>query len=158
YVYYYKRETANFRPMLLGAAEVWRRWALQRQAAPNSGRHGPDMARFEKIMCLVYGADPATFEKAMDTAGISADRRQGCADQFAAINAAWDGVLKAHRRNVDPNLPGAMPTDAPGGSMPVEYGALTSPFAQKLGPVLQQYQLFELLAGSLGKIYVLPRN
>jgi hypothetical protein len=70
--------------MLRGAA-----WAYGQEAtarAPDesdfSDVHGLDSQRYFNILCLAYGADPATFAAAMEHGRLPKERAEGCADEY----------------------------------------------------------------------------
>jgi hypothetical protein len=95
----------------------------------------------------------------MDDAKVPESRRASCIEEAARKQKTWNALLRPHRRrDADPDFPGDLPADAPGGKVTVEYGPMNSAFARVMGPVLKQAHLFENLAGIATKLYVLPRD
>src|SRR5262249_46710010 len=89
--------------------------------------------------------------------------RAVCRHAFEKKWAAWNTLLKPHRRNLgDPDLPADLPADAPGKKLQVNYGWLDVPLAadltKKVGAQLKEAKTFDRLAESFTKEYVLPRN
>jgi hypothetical protein len=163
YVRNYQLDPVAMKDVVLGSAEIWRLYEQQREkrgwdATPWFDEHAPDMVRYGKILCLLYGADPEAFAAEMDAAGVPEDRRQSCVLDFQRKWGAWEALLRPYRRNIDPSLPGDLPADAPGGKIVVNHGKVYSRFAKAVAPLIQSNRIFEGVSESIAKYYVLPRD
>lgn len=121
--------------------------------------HAPDRARFGRFMCMLYGAAPRVFEPVMQQTGIPERTRARCIDDERKRHAAWDTLLRSHRRRgVDPVMPGDLDPSTPGKTVTVEYAPTSNENYAALGEFLKRSQMLETAADLLSKLYVLPRD
>lgn len=163
YVLNYQLDPEAMKDVVLGSAEIWRLYEQNRErkgweSTPWFDEHAPDMVRYGKILCMLYGADPEGFAPEMDAAGVPEDRRRMCILDFQRKWNAWETLLRPHRRSIDPRLPGDMPADAAGGSIVVTHGRVYSTFGKAVAPLIQSSRIFEGVSGTIQKYYVLPRD
>jgi len=55
--------------------------------------HSLDAQRFHNILCWVYGSDPDRFADLAGGDGLTAERAEGCPEEYARMRAAWDALL-----------------------------------------------------------------
>jgi hypothetical protein len=136
--------------------------------------HAPAISRYWNTLCVLYGGIPEGFEEEVTGAfaeeakkGLADDNDQArwkyrCKAEFKKKYLAWNAILKKHRRNSNPKLPGDQPADAPGGTMYPDYSwlevSLIGKFAAEFGPVLRESKLFDRVAANISRDYVLPRD
>lgn len=162
------RQDPRFKELALWAARIWRVFGQNQEKAgsvhPWTDEHAPNMIRYGKILCILAGAEPEAFKEEVERS-VAADQQERfkarCKWEFQKKWRAWDTLLKAHRRNIDPKLPGDKPADAPGAKMDVDYSWLDAPFAneftKKWGPMIKASKIFDSLAEGITKYYVMPR-
>jgi len=128
-------------------------------STPWYDEHAPDMRRFGKYICILYGAYPQRFQAVIDKAGIPRRRQKMCLEKEPKRRAAWDALLRGHRRRgVDPMLEGTLDPSTPGGKIIVEYRKTNNPANNKLETYFKKTKLFEIIADGISKLYVLPRD
>ena len=167
---YNVRRDPRFADLALWVPRFWREVALAGEKRGFTGiyftdEHSPTMLRYGRILCILVGGEPKAFEEELKRTVPENDRPRfvgRCQEVFRKKERAWDTLLKPHRRNIDPNLPGDLPADAPGHKMTVDYSwldvAIASDFTRKFGPILKQSGVFDTVAETLTKYYVLPRD
>jgi hypothetical protein len=145
-----------------GSALNWYAMARRRgdQGSAWWGEHSPDMVRFGRIMCILYGGDPETFGAMMDKVGIPQERRDRCVADYRRKWQAWRELLRPHLRNHgDPDFPGDLPADAPGGKVRLDFVPATSPFGRQVEGGLQADSSgLAGLAAGLSQDIVWPRD
>ena len=164
------RADPKFREMAIWMPRLWRGIAesdAQRGAGHNNfDEHAPDMIRYGKILCVMAGADPTAFADEVK-ASIPDEQQRArwqfrCERDFTRKWAAWNALLKPHRRNTNPKMPGDLPADAKGGKMYVDYSWLDVPmasdFTRKYGAVIRDSRVFDRVAENFTRDYVLPRD
>ena len=148
--------------MALSMAKFWWYSAQdggEKHQPPWFDEHAPDRMRFAQIMCMLYGAAPQMFEQVMQQTGIPERTRARCIDDERKRHAAWDRLLRDHRRQgVDPVMPGTLAASTPGGTVTVEFQEPKTPQFKVLESFLQRSHMLETAAALLTKLYVLPRD
>jgi hypothetical protein len=93
-----EEEDADGEKLILAAAQGWFDSAAEVADAEPAwwGEHGIDQQRGFQILCLLAGADAATFSPAARSAGMPAERIEACASEYDAVSASWDKVLTPH--------------------------------------------------------------
>ncbi len=150
-------------PMALAAARLWLYLAEDEEArhdpSPWYDEHSPDLRRFGLFICDLYGAYPQSFAGVMEVGKIPAHRRERCVTDERRRHGAWAALLRPHRRrNADPDFPGDLPADAPGGRISVEWRPAADPLAARLSAMLQRGGGFEAIAATISNLEVLPRD
>ena len=126
---------------------------------PWFSKHSPNLSRFYKTLCFLYGASPETFKGAMDQFEISEDRRTSCVYDYPRKKQSWNQLLRPYRRALgDGSPPGDQSRTAKGGSISVVYGKENKPYSKVMGPVLREMEIFESLAKELNRQYVWTRD
>ncbi len=95
----------------------------------------------------------------MEVGNIPPRRRERCVTDERRRHAAWASLLRPHRRqNPDPEFPGDLPANAPGGRVSVEWRPAADPLAARLSAMLQRGGGFEAIAATISNLEVLPRD
>ena len=147
--------------MALAMAKFWWYIAEDRgdKQPPWFDEHAPDRARFGRVMCMLYGAAPQLFEDVMQQTGIPERTRARCIDDERKRHAAWDNLLRGHRRRgVDPVMPGDLDPATPGKRMTIEFRAPRDHRFDPLVTFFKQTRMLETAAELVTKLYVLPRD
>ncbi len=150
-------------PMALAAARLWLYLAEDEEArhdpSPWYDEHSPDLRRFGLFVCDLYGAYPQSFAGVMEVGNIPPRRRERCVTDERHRHAAWAALLRPHRRrNADPDFPGDLPANTPGGRVSVEWRPAADPLAARLSAMLQRGGGFEAIAATISNLEVLPRD
>ncbi len=150
-------------PMALAAARLWLYLAEDEEArhdpSPWYDEHSPDLRRFGLFVCDLYGAYPQSFAGVMEVGKIPPRRRERCVTDERRRHAAWAALLRPHRRhNADPDFPGDLPANAPGGRISVEWRPAADPLAARLSAMLERGGGFEAIAATISNLEVLPRD
>ncbi len=173
-VYVYNlHHNQRFRELSLAAAHLWRAMGLKE--ADSIGKilatgwfdeHSLDAVRYGKMLCVLYGGSPKDFDD--EVTKTVPDYQQShfravCQRDFKKKWAAWNELLRKHRRDFgNPDLPADLPKSAPGKKMLVDYGwldvPLAAPLTKTVGAQLKASQIFDRIAESFTKEYVLPNN
>lgn len=140
----------------LGSALVWFGLAQQPDDSPWWGEHSPNMIRFGKIICILYGAAPDLYAPVMDAAQIPQERRDRCVYDFPRKWEAWQTLLRPHIRNLDQSFPGDLPADAPGGIVRLQVVPARSAFGRQMERVVKP--LAAATTSSMSRYFVFPRD
>lgn len=165
----WRRETELATDFLFAVADAWKisAWQAARDdgtasadAAPAPApapsfykAHSLDRDRFDAVLCLLYGSNPAAFSLMLMEGDLTHQRAAGCPRIYWQASAAWNQALRPYIRR-----DGAAPTpDAPG-RFRVRYRDNTDPATRRWKPFLQRTGVFEALAASLTRRFVLRRD
>jgi len=92
--------------ILIEAAKGWftnsRRDKRPRGTPSYYDRHGFDMRRAYRIVCLMLGADPVTFNALTEETTMPKNLRRGCGWDYDRAWRSWRKVLISHRPAADP--------------------------------------------------------
>jgi hypothetical protein len=61
-----------------------------------SSEHALLAQRYFNLLCLAYGSNPNTFADAISRGGLSKERADGCADEFAMLQRAFRKLIMPH--------------------------------------------------------------
>jgi hypothetical protein len=171
YVYNIHHNQQRFRDLSLSAARLWREMGLKTADSMAKvlqtgwfDEHSIDAVRYGRMLCILYGGAPQAFEEEVTKTVPDyqqAHFRAVCQRDFTKKWAAWNTLLRKHRRNLgDPELPADLPADAPGKKMRVDYRWVDVPLAATLtksvGAQLRDSKIFDRIAESFTKEYALP--
>ncbi|MBE7202128.1 MAG: hypothetical protein INR70_30585 [Parafilimonas terrae] len=148
-------------PAALGSAKLW--WFMSEDRTdsqpPWYDEHAPDRARFGRLMCMLYGAEPGVFQSAVDEAGIPQRIQKRCLNDEIRRHAAWVTLLRSHRRrDISPLIPGDLDPKTPGHTVRLFYGTTKIDSIRDFAARLKSSQLFDKIADGLARLYVLPRD
>ena len=108
---------------------------------------------------MLYGANPQMFEDVMQQTGIPTRTRARCIDDERKRHAAWDQLLRGHRRKgIDPGMPGDLDPSTPGKTVAVVFDTPKNQQFNQFKTFLQRSRMIDTLATLLTKLYVLPRD
>jgi hypothetical protein len=81
-----------------GTAYAYQQQAKQRKLSRSSFSdvHGTDEQRFYNYLCLAYGAQPATFQRFVDSNVLPAARAANCAREYRQIQRAFEKTVMPH--------------------------------------------------------------
>lgn len=152
-------------PMLINIATystlLWRYWALEKERAgqpqPWSGEHAPDMRRFYRTFCMIYGADPALFGNLANSVGVDQRFKARCPEDYKKRERAWEAIIEPKARNLGPDLPGHHPANAAGGRVRLQVLPTQSQFGPFVKIVSGEPAMVEFL-DMLSRYLVWPRD
>lgn len=127
-------------------------------STPWFDEHSPNLNRFSKVICILYGAVPEVFVGVMGSAKIPEHNRRRCERDYAFKRESWNQLLRPHRRAISDAHPGDHSPDAKGASVQVVYGEEIKEYAKIMGPILRELRFFEEIAESLSRQYVWRRD
>jgi hypothetical protein len=107
-------------------------------------RHSLDIQRANAMMCMMVGADPASFAKQAQARGLGVDDRDDCADDYARTLQSWTAVLAPHLAT------------RPGPEIKVTYGPADDDHLQRFADALRSRHILERVAEQLRTAYALP--
>lgn len=141
--------------MLIDAAESWKlsheRTLREGGQQPFWDEHGMDLQRYYNIICMLYGSDPAKWEKIAMDSGMPKERAERCIGEYRHKAKAWDTIMQPHL--FAPGVNGS----ANRGVLKISYAAAQGNNA-KLRDVLQRTGLLEVFVNGLNKLFRLPRH
>jgi hypothetical protein len=151
------RRNSRFRDLSLASARLWHEFGLERKDNPLAqgwfDEHAPDAVRYGKMLCILAGGVPDGFDDEIRTtvpADYHARFKSRCRYEFEKKWRAWNMLLRPHRRNLDPNLPGDQAANAAGGKIAVNYRWLDVPLAtgltKTIGPAIKTSQILDNFA------------
>lgn len=108
--------------------------------------HSINAQRAYAMICLLVGSDFDKFTEIATNFGLDKDRQEGCSGDFQQTKAAWDGVMKPHRK---PN------TGEP--KITVEY-AEPSEATKEGADILRANEVLETVARTVESVYTLPED
>jgi Putative metallopeptidase len=81
-----------------GTAYAYQEQAKQRKWSRSSfaDEHGTDEQRFYNYLCLGYGAEPATFQRYVDSGLLPAARAANCAREYRQVKLAFEKTIMPH--------------------------------------------------------------
>jgi hypothetical protein len=81
-----------------GTAAAYQAQARQRTLSRSSfsDEHGTDQQRFYNYLCLAYGAEPAAFQRFVDTNVLPPTRAVHCAHEYQQIKNAFEKTILPH--------------------------------------------------------------
>jgi len=127
-------------------------------AVPWFDEHSPNLNRFSKMMCILYGATPNVFEEVMNSVEIPERNRKKCIGEYKTKRNSWHQLLRPYRRAISDSQPGDHSPDALGAKIKVVYGEEKKEYSKIIGPILRELRLFEDIAEDLNKQYVWERE
>lgn len=107
-------------------------------------RHSLDIQRANAMVCLMVGADPATFTRKAQARGLGVGDREDCADDYSRTLDSWTTVLAPHLAT------------RPGPEIKVSYGPADDDHLQRFANALQSRHVLEDVAERLRTTYALP--
>jgi len=127
-------------------ADEWYYSSLRTTPADLTGydRHSLDIQRANAMICLMVGADPASFAKKAQSRGLGVGDRDDCADDYSRTVESWKTVLAPHLAT------------RPGPEIKVTYGAAEDGHLQRFADALQSRHVLEDIAEQLRRTYALP--
>ena len=60
--------------------------------------HSLDQQRYYNIICLLYGQDERKFASLVEDGTLPGERAEGCRDEFARVDKAWDVLLAPYTK------------------------------------------------------------
>lgn len=138
---------------------MWVKSTKEKDTTPWYDEHAPDKRRLANYMCILYGEYPNLFRSLMDKTGVPEDQREVCRWNAPKHRNAWDTLLRGHRRHgVEPLLVGDLDPSTPGHQITVVYEEPKTEIGKKVQKILKDSRALEMIADSVGKLYVLPRD
>lgn len=127
-------------------ADEWYYASLRTTAADLTAydRHSLDIQRANAMICLMVGADPASFAKKAQARGLGVGDRDDCADEYTQTLDSWTTVLAPHLAS------------KPGPQIKVTYGPAGDGHLQRFADALQSRHILESVAEQLRSTYRLP--
>lgn len=110
----------------------------------NYDRHSLDIQRANAMMCMMVGADPASFAKQAQARGLGVGDRDDCVADYARTLQSWTTVLSPHLAT------------RPGPQIKVTYGPAEDGHLQRFADALQSRHILESVAEQLRTTYALP--
>ena len=126
------------------------------QSNPWHGEHAPDMRRFYRSFCLLYGANPAVYHDLANRLPLDRGFRPRCVENYAKRYKAWESIVKLVARDLGPDSPGVHAADTPGGRINLVIGASITGY-EPMVRVMFAEGLTELL-DELSRYLVWPRD
>jgi hypothetical protein len=129
-------------------ADEWYYSSLRATPADLTGydRHSLDIQRANAMICLMVGADPASFARKAEARGLGVGDRDDCADDYRRTLDAWTTVLAPHLAS------------KPGAEIKVTYGPADDDHLQRFADALQSRHILEGIAEQLRRTYALPQG
>ena len=139
---------------------LWYHWAQEKdrtgQSNPWHGEHAPDMRRFYRSFCLLYGGNPAVYHDLSNRLPLDRGFRPRCVEDYAKRYKAWESIVKLVARDLGPDSPGVHAADTPGGRINLVIGASNTVY-EPMVRVMFAEVLTELL-DELSRYLVWPRD
>jgi hypothetical protein len=133
---------------LLGALQGW--FATANETSFDDiawwDEHGTDQQRGFQVGCLLYGAEPARYQKIAQLIDLPEDRQETCETEAAQNNASWDSLL-------DPHLI-AEGAEQTAGAIKVEYSPTTKYTRER--DYLKELKVLEDIAIDMQTYYAFP--
>jgi hypothetical protein len=129
-------------------AIAWQTGVATGADAPYWESHALSIQRYYQVACLLYGSDPAEFERVPEIVGLPETRSRNCAAEFANANRSIDWLLAVYGRQRG---------DPPGAETAVVYERPRTLVATRVLEQLQSLQLLERIVQRLHERFALER-
>jgi hypothetical protein len=93
--------TEDARRLIFGVAFLGNKEAMAAQAAAPTLKafadaHGLPAQRYFNVLCMAYGRDATVYAAAVAHAGLTHERAEGCADEYATLERAFQKLVRPY--------------------------------------------------------------
>jgi hypothetical protein len=93
--------TEDARRLMAGVAFLGNKEAMAAQTASPTLKafadaHGLPAQRYFNVLCMAYGRDSAVYADAVKRGGLSEERAEGCADEYASLELAFRKLIRPY--------------------------------------------------------------